>query len=297
MKKLILTQGAPGSGKTTWANEYVAANAGWYVLSRDDLREDLFGLAKRNDYKYSKLREKSVSVCQFSMAKTLLDLDTTKGVIIADTNLNPTTVKNWQEVAYSREDVLLETKRFDVPWTELVKRNLYRGAHAVPIDVLRSFHAKMYPYDVYVPDTKLPKAVIFDLDGTLADNNSRSPYDLSKCGEDTPREMVIMLLKMLREKGYKILTVSGRESGTKEDPTVYQRITKKWLLDHVGETGEHFQRKQGDSRKDDVVKEEIFWNDIADRYNVKLTVDDRAQVVEMWRRIGVECWQVNHGDF
>ncbi len=68
-------------------------------------------------------------------------------------------------------------------------------------------------------------------------------------------------------------------------------------MDHVGETGEHFQRKHGDSRKDDVVKEEIFWDRIADRYNVKLAVDDRAQVVEMWRRIGVECWQVAHGDF
>ncbi|WP_441347838.1 phosphatase domain-containing protein, partial [Staphylococcus aureus] len=25
--------------------------------------------------------------------------------------------------------------------------------------------------------------------------------------------------------------------------------------------------------------------------------DDRTQVVEMWRRIGVECWQVASGDF
>ncbi|MGZ1029121.1 phosphatase domain-containing protein, partial [Vibrio parahaemolyticus] len=24
---------------------------------------------------------------------------------------------------------------------------------------------------------------------------------------------------------------------------------------------------------------------------------DRTQVVEMWRRIGVECWQVASGDF
>ncbi|WP_444533355.1 phosphatase domain-containing protein [Vibrio parahaemolyticus] len=26
-------------------------------------------------------------------------------------------------------------------------------------------------------------------------------------------------------------------------------------------------------------------------------MDDRTQVVEMWRRIGVECWQVASGDF
>jgi predicted kinase len=144
MKKLVLTQGAPGSGKTTWANEYVAANPGWYVLSRDDLREGIFGLDKRNDYKYSKLREKSVSVCQFSMAKTLLEMETTKGVIIADTNLNPTTIKKWQELSYEFDDVMWEIKRFDVPWTELIKRNLYRGANAVPIEVLRSFYSMIH---------------------------------------------------------------------------------------------------------------------------------------------------------
>ncbi|BBG28735.1 Hypothetical protein KMC15_gp187 [Escherichia phage KIT03] len=30
---------------------------------------------------------------------------------------------------------------------------------------------------------------------------------------------------------------------------------------------------------------------------MKLAIDDRTQVVEMWRRIGVECWQVDSGDF
>lgn len=28
MKKIILTRGVPGSGKSTWANEYVAKNPG-----------------------------------------------------------------------------------------------------------------------------------------------------------------------------------------------------------------------------------------------------------------------------
>lgn len=292
---IILTQGAPGSGKSTWATNYVKDNPGYYILSRDDYRESLFGLDARNEYKYSKAREKAVTVSQIGSASELFHLESTKGVIIADTNLNEITIENWRKVAEAR-GFKFEIVRFDVPWTELVRRNTYRGERAAPIDVLRSFYSKMNPKK-YVADTSKPKAVIFDLDGTLADNNHRSPYDLDKCGEDTPKEMVIMYLKMLRQKGFKILTVSGRESGTKEDPTVYRRITQKWLLDHTSGSDEHFQREQGDSRKDDIVKEEIFWANIASRYNVVQAVDDRTQVVEMWRRLGVECWQVDHGDF
>lgn len=298
MKKIILTQGCPGSGKSTWANEYVQKNPGFFILTRDDFREKLFGLEARNQYRFSKAKEKSVSAAQFAAAEALLKMETTKGVIIADTNLNPSTVEAWHDFAYkSFTDVLMEIERFDVPWTELLKRNQYRGDKAVPIDVLRSMYKLSKPHDIYVPDESLPKAVIFDLDGTLADNDHRSPYDLEKCGEDAPKKMVIALLEMLRAQGYKIITVSGRESGTKDDKLKYRRITKEWLKTHTNGSDEHYQRLHGDSRKDDVVKEEIFWNCIADRFNVQLAVDDRAQVVEMWRRIGVECWQVNHGDF
>lgn len=295
MKKIILTRGVPGCGKTTWAKAYVKNNPGFFILSRDDYREHLFGLDYRNEYKYSKSREKAVTIAQMNNAEVLLEMDATKGVIICDTNLNPKTVDKWELRFKGIHELLFHD--IHVPWTELLRRNQYRGDKAVPIDVLRHFYTLMEVRNVYVPDLTKPKAVIFDLDGTLADNDHRSPYDLANCGKDGPKEQVIMLLQMLRQKGFKILTVSGRESGTKEDPTVYRRITQKWLLDHTSGSDEHFQRAQGDSRKDDIVKEEIFWRDIASRYNVKLAVDDRAQVVEMWRRIGVECWQVAHGDF
>ncbi|ARW58199.1 polynucleotide kinase [Serratia phage X20] len=299
MKKIILTQGAPGSGKTTWANEYVSKNPGFYILSRDDFREKLFGLDYRNQYKYTKSKEKAVSKSQFASAEALLSIEGSKGVIIADTNLNPTTIKAWQELA-TKLNAKIDFERFDVPWTELLKRNQYRGDKAVPIDVLRSFYAKMSVPMTYVATdypSGRPQAVIFDLDGTLADNEHRSPYDLDKLSEDTPREMVVLLLKLLQKQGFKILTVSGRESGNKDEPLKHMNATTDWLVENKIHTDKHFQRKQGDSRKDDVVKEEIFWNDIVEDYDVVLAVDDRAQVVEMWRRIGIECWQVNHGDF
>lgn len=297
MKEVILTVGCPGSGKSTWANEFVRANPGYYILTRDDFREKLFGLEYRNQYKYSKQREKAVTVAQLGAANELMTLEATKGIIIADTNLNPITVKNWKEVCEKR-GFKFTTKEFIVPWTELVKRNAYRGEKAVPIEVLRRMYADQNPKKYIAsewPEGR-PEAVIFDIDGTLALMGDRSPYDLEKCGEDTHNTMVVNLLHMLDKKGYKILTVSGRESGTKEEPYRYFRMTTDWLNKFTIPEA-HFQRKQGDMRKDDIVKEEIFWRDIAPKYDVKLCIDDRNQVVEMWRRLGIECWQVAHGDF
>ncbi|WOF01366.1 3'-phosphatase, 5'-polynucleotide kinase [Enterobacter phage vB_Ent31] len=295
MKKIILTRGAPGCGKSTWANEYVAKNPGWYILSRDDFREKLFGLDARNAYKYSKHKERAVTAAQISAAVSLLDLEHTKGVIVCDTNLNPKTVEKWELRFKGLYEMSFQD--FHVPWTELVKRNQYRGDKAVPIDVLRHFYTLMEVEKVYVPDLSKPKAIIFDVDGTLAKMVDRSPYDLEKCDTDVINPMVVELARSYYRDGYAIIVVSGRESGTKDDEIKYKMMTRKWLTDNFIPFTEHFQREQGDSRKDDIVKEEIFWRDIAPHYNIKLAVDDRAQVVEMWRRIGVECWQVNHGDF
>ena len=44
-------------------------------------------------------------------------------------------------------------------------------------------------------------------------------------------------------------------------------------------------RKTGDNRKDSIIKREIFENDIRPYYNIDYVLDDRNQVVEMWRSI------------
>ena len=61
---------------------------------------------------------------------------------------------------------------------------------------------------------------------------------------------------------------------------------------------ELFMRPQGDSSKDATIKYELFEKHILGRYYVELVVDDRQQVVDMWRRqLGLTCVQVDYGDF
>lgn len=299
MKQIIVTVGCPGSGKSTWAKEYAGRNPGWYVVNRDNIRTGLMGITNRNEYKYSKTREKLVTEIMADQIQIIMSKEGTKGVIVADTNLNEERRKYFGLYA-STNGWSYHEEVFDVPWTELLKRNLHRGEGAVPIDVLRQMFWKFCEYQgmpVYDGTPGKPKAVIFDVDGTLAKMVGRSPYDLEKCDTDIINKMVVELARSYHRDGYAIIVVSGRESGTKDDEIKYKMMTRKWLIDNCIPFSEHFQREQGDSRKDDIVKEEIFWRDIAPHYDVKLAVDDRAQVVEMWRRIGVECWQVDHGDF
>ena len=56
-------------------------------------------------------------------------------------------------------------------------------------------------------------------------------------------------------------------------------------------------RKTGDNRKDSIIKEEIYRNLIEPNYNIEFVLDDRNQVVDMWRRIGLTCLQVADGNF
>lgn len=296
MKELILTIGAPGSGKSTWAKEYARNNSG-VVFNRDDMRLSMFGVENRNEYKYTKAREKAVSVAQFASALATIHCSGVKCLIVADTNLNPNTRKAWADFCSEHGFKLTEVP-FHEPLHVLFERNFYRGKDAVPLQVIRDMHQKMREYmgDKIEFNPELPRAIIYDLDGTLAINDHRSPYDLEKLSGDAPNKMVIEHLWAMQSQGYKIITCSGREGGTKDEPLKYRVSTLEWLREQGISTDAHYQRNQGDSRKDAIVKRELL-TEIALEYNPVLAVDDRTQVVEMWRSVGIECWQVNTGDF
>ena len=145
MKKIILTIGCPGSGKSTWAREFIAKNPGFYNINRDDYRQSVMAHEERDEYKYTKKKESIVTYMQYDAAHMILCQDGTKGVIISDTNLNPERRLAWEEYA-KQWGHQVEYQVFDVPWTELVKRNSKRGTKAVPIDVLRSMYKRMREY-------------------------------------------------------------------------------------------------------------------------------------------------------
>lgn len=56
-------------------------------------------------------------------------------------------------------------------------------------------------------------------------------------------------------------------------------------------------RRSGDFRPDYIVKEVILDFEILTRYTPYIIIDDRDQVVKMWRRRGYTCLQCAPGDF
>jgi hypothetical protein len=142
----------------------------------------------------------------------------------------------------------------------------------------------------YDPDPHLPPAVICDLDGTLALIHGRSPYDAARCERDELNTVVAGILRALVEPRPAVLLVSGREER-------YREQTVRWLTRHNIEYNELHMRPTGDYRKDTVIKREIFEREIRHRYRIEFVLDDRNQVVEMWRSLGLTCLQVAEGDF
>ena len=55
-------------------------------------------------------------------------------------------------------------------------------------------------------------------------------------------------------------------------------------------------RKANDKRGDDIIKHEIA-SEIATEWFIQAVFDDRNRVVEMWRKAGIRCLQVQEGNF
>jgi hypothetical protein len=56
-------------------------------------------------------------------------------------------------------------------------------------------------------------------------------------------------------------------------------------------------RPRGDSRRDSIVKQEIFSDHIRHRWRITGVFDDRQHVVRMWRSLGLTVFQVAEGDY
>lgn len=138
-------------------------------------------------------------------------------------------------------------------------------------------------------------AVIFDMDGTLADCQHRIHFvDGSQgrknwekffagSGDDGPREDMIRLAVELSATNA-ILIASGR-------PEHLRRVTEKWLQKHEVPFERIYLRGNNDRRSDGIVKAEILALMRADGFEPWLAVDDRDSAVESWREQGLSCLQ------
>jgi predicted kinase len=282
MPKLLMLKGLPASGKSTYAKDLVAKHGYWRV-NKDELR------AMAHNSMHSSFKEKFIIHWRDELIKD--GLGGGANVVVDDTNFNPVHKAHFQAICeVMKYD--FEEKFFDVPVEECIKRDLQRP-NSVGAKVIWQMHnqyLKPKPA-VYVPPAQGDSAIMVDIDGTLAHMADRSPYDPTLYHTDTVDEAVKDLVNNYYDLGYSVIMCSGRDD-------TYKDVTVQWLKDNSVKFHEIHMRIGGDKRKDWIVKRELFDAHIRDRFNIHFVLDDRDQVVDMWRNeIGLKVLQVAEGNF
>jgi predicted kinase len=298
-KKIKVLVGLPGSGKSTWALSWVQNNPDWIRVNRDDFRFMLKGLPfldSKAETAITKMVTDSVETALLSGYNVVLDNTHCRLKYINEL------VKRFGEMA------TVEFQYFDVSTDECIRRDSLRERQVGETvirkmerdlsELLKNFDFKQVERRPrlaknYWDDLKdgLSTAVIFDIDGTLAHmNGKRGPFDWKKVGLDDVDVPMHHVNRVMARDGYEIILVSGRDASCR-DETIW------WLDDHGIHFDRLFMRPENDFRKDSIIKQEIYETQIKDKYNVLIVFDDRDQVVETWRELGLKCAQVEPGKF
>jgi predicted kinase len=297
---LLIVRGVQGSGKSTFAVDWLRKDPlNRARVNRDDIRFTNFGA-------YVLPQELEFAVTKIEHALITALLAAGKSVVVDNVNLKAKYVKEYQKIA-AKANVPVLHKDFVVDIDVALARNAARD-RKVPEDVIlttykRHMQGGKFPafptldveatsLDIYVPDESLPKAILLDVDGTAMHMSpNRGPFDWAKVLDDTPNQAVIETVLALHARGYLIVVMSGRDDVAKEDTIL--------SLEAAGvPIHEIHMRTAGDSRKDFVVKKELFDAHIRNRFNILVALDDRNQVVRLYRDVlQLPVFQVNDGDF
>jgi predicted kinase len=326
MTTLTITRGLPGSGKSTYADEWVAEDpTGRAQVNRDHLRKMMHNSVWIGGRAGT---EGAVITARDAMIKALLR----KGVdvICSDTNLPQKVARDMRNLATVAGAEFNVVDLTDVPLELCLERDAERDARftldrdgdpGVGEKVIRDMHArflagKSHPLPLpeepveqaskalpYVARPGTPEAIVVDIDGTVAIMGDRSPFDWGRVGEDTPNLAVIDAARnqfyLADESGKRlhVIFLSGRDE-------VCREATEAWLSEHFinydfedADWAHLYMRPEGDTRKDSIVKLELFDEHVRDAFTVNHVYDDRNQVVRMWRSIGLTVFQVAEGDF
>ncbi len=306
MRTILILRGLPGSGKTTYANEFIKNEPSFKRVNKDHIRLML------DNGLYTKQNEKVVVSVQEDLIRKFINDGF--NVIVDNTNLIQSTVNQIYKIASDIGDVCVVEHWMNVTVEECLERNSKRegsarvldsvitimaskhhvGGRRSGIDKTTVFHKKEITYDNSYFDGRANSAIVCDLDGTLALLNGRDPYNPEHCDKDLPNPAVVGLVMTEIYQGTRIIFCSGREERYREQTVKF--INRELSL--VEKEYKLFMRPTGDSRNDAVIKREIFEREIANKYYVKYILDDRDRVVKMYRQeLGLTVFQVNYGNF
>ena len=296
--ELVVMVGVSGSGKSTYVKSHVGWGKGDIVrVNRDDLRKLIYAAPNGGVVPWSAHKDQLIRPLEIEMVKVMLRQN--KTVYVDDTNCVQKTLASWTQLAIT-ERVKLRILEMTTPLQTCIERQKTRPeGEEVPKDaVLRQYSDLEKTKDAmgqeetcravlerqellagrWVPRLPGAKWVFVDIDGTVADHTGvRNQYDESRVIHDNPYPVVVAWVRELY-KTNNVCIFSGRKDRCCDD-------TCDWLemqgvpFDHI------LMRPRADNRKDAYVKKELLdsFMTIFKPEDVFLILDDRPQVVRMWR--------------
>ena len=296
-KKLILTRGIQGSGKSTWARQWVEEDPENRVrINNDDIRNML------GKY-WVTSRENLVSSIKKNMAEEAINRG--YDIVVDNMNLNPKEVLFWKDMVkmanmdpdgYKYE---IEFKDFFIPLEECIRRDAMRP-NPIGEKVIRETW-KRYKHFIqttgvenYVNNlrkyTGKPKCIVIDMDSTMCFNTTKRPWFGDGAAEgminDVPNTGMCDMIRKLQED-FVIVVATGRD-------TTQEAVTKEWLAKQGINADEFYFRTNKDYRKGVVVKKEQI-EAILEKYDIVAIFDDCEPIVNMYREMGLTVLQPNKG--
>lgn len=134
--------------------------------------------------------------------------------------------------------------------------------------------------------------ILVDLDGTISNCEWRLPMIQTK-----PKNWPLFFAGIVQDKiivetadfvkkhvadGAELIFFTARPSNT-------NHLTHTWLQRHGYKDYKLITRQKGDFRPDVIVKEENYLNQIKDKYSVVAALDDKKEILEMFRKHGVNA--------
>lgn len=289
--KIIMLKGLQGSGKSTWAKNQ-KPHSQYEIVSMDVIREENGGYSRKREKKMLQIRDE----------KIIEGLQSGKNVIVDATNLNPIHEARLRQLARENDAEFIIKSFLNVDIDTCIARDLIRP-NSVGQQVIWTTYDKWIASHPPVNERlekewKLPRVILFDIDGTLAHNEEgRNIYQYDRVKEDSPDPFVSFVARQCRindkvdhdsRHKYLIGILSGRTDDCMQE-------TKDWL-DNVAMVDYDFlyMRKTGDKRSDEVVKKEIYETKIKGKYCVLGIFDDRPKVTRMWRELGLNVAQMGN---
>lgn len=280
--------GPPGSGKSTYAQEI------------------------QSEYTY---------INQDTQGKKYLDLflkaiDNRENIVVDRMNFNVSQRKRFIEPALLAA-YTIKIVEFLVPRDICYSRILLRKDHPTikneenasnALDTyFNNYEAPSYQEGELFIQEELHKAsynkqpaIIVDIDGTLANCDHRIHHIqkdkkdwVSFFGgmkDDTLNQWCKDIISGYANTDINVILLTGR-------PEKYRPITREWLAENRVYWDSLYMRPDKNNRPDYEYKRMIYNYELKPYYDVMFVIEDRSQVVKMWRELGLTCLQCNEGDY